>query len=62
MIKFLKKALLEFVLLETVPIIAIILLGIFFSAYFPEHWGKLMLLSIMFVFYFFIKLFTRLDK
>ncbi|YCH31304.1 hypothetical protein M1D48_04380 [Erwinia sp. D4-22] len=62
MIKFLKKALLEFILLETSPIIVIVLLGIFFSEYFPEHWGKLMLFSILFVCYSFIKLFTRLDK
>ncbi|GLR08667.1 hypothetical protein COO59_11185 [Mixta theicola] len=62
MIKFLKKAFLEFILLETIPVIAIVLPGVFFSLYFPDHWGKLMLLSVFFVSYFFIKLFTRMDK
>ena len=62
MIKFLKKALLEWMLLEVIPIVTLILLAILYIEYIPEHWGKLMLLSIAAVSYIFVKLFIRLDK
>ena len=62
MIKFIKKALLEFLLLECLPIVILILLAMAYALYAPEHWGILMLLSIIVVNYICIKLFIKSDK
>lgn len=63
--KFLKQFLLDWLKIETIysyiPVILIITLSFISAEYFPEHWGKLTLLSIIIVIYAVWKISDRLE-
>ncbi len=58
--RFIKKFLLD-IAFDYVPFILLLILAVIYIRFFPEYWGRLMLITIPTVFYFSVKFFIKIE-
>lgn len=47
--------------IDYIPVLIIVIAGAFYVKFFPEHWGKLLLITIVVVFVLSVKVFNKIQ-